>query len=86
MSEDDASADKRAPDKQRDAERGTLIILALVGVAVLLGIVSVLTRDDAPTRTAPTPNPFLTFTTVRNSCGQCGTSSPVGGCGFFCSC
>lgn len=25
------------------------------------------------------PDPYVTFTTVRNECGACGTNSPVGG-------
>lgn len=48
---------------------------------VMLLIMSLLLAacGASTSRATPTPDPFKTFTTVRNSCGVCGTDSPVGG-------
>lgn len=45
-------------------------------VASLLIMAAACASDPKPT---PTPNPYEVFTTVRNSCGACGTNSPEGG-------
>lgn len=65
------------------------IVFLFVMIVVLFGILFVInlagvgqtsspaaTRRPAATRT---PNPYTSFIEVRNNCGACGTSSPVGG-------
>lgn len=54
------------------------IVLLVVVVGGLRGLTNSSERRLVPTPRS-TPNPFVSFTTVRNTCGQCGTSSPVGG-------
>jgi D-arabinose 1-dehydrogenase-like Zn-dependent alcohol dehydrogenase len=64
----------------KDKRTTTLVVIGL-GVFVLAVIicagVSSITNNRRDAR-SPTPDPYEVFVTVRNTCGVCGTDSPVG--------
>ncbi len=67
------------------ADKKIAAVFAVVTIILLIIAYSVLsntgTRNSSrpAARPAATRDPFTTFTTVRNSCGVCGTDSPIGG-------
>lgn len=73
---------KPPPSKTNSDGKTLLILIVGITVAIWFLVAVVLPRMDKPRATARPPapsDPYAVFQTVRNDCGMCGTSSPVGG-------
>lgn len=66
--------------EQKEVKRvGCGVPLAiLIGLAVLFVVVGQV-NNLGQGRPTPTPNPYRVFIQVLNTCGACGTNSPIGG-------
>lgn len=65
--------------KRNDVLSGGLVIVALLGAGLVVMAVMAAVLLGGSGDSGGSTNPPDTFTEVRNTCGLCGTDSPVGG-------
>ena len=66
--------------EQKEVKRvGCGVPLAVLIGLVILGVIVRQVSNLEQGKPTPTPDPYRVFIQVRNTCGVCGTNSPIGG-------